>query len=215
MMNSVCFRIRSVASAICLAVAGVALLASPAPAAPIVQEKDGLVIMEAESTPSKLGDWGKKNDVKGFGGECHLEFTGNKAESGPPRSPLLYAFKVSKAGKYSLLIRAHKRLESKRQDISNDCYVALQGEFTSGGTAPLEVLKKDTKLFGGDAKAWGWATTLDVNHKKYPAVYELKPGKTYILTISGRSKNFNIDAILLAHESLDAKKVMRDHGKSD
>ncbi|MEX2213849.1 MAG: hypothetical protein WD768_06965 [Phycisphaeraceae bacterium] len=215
MMTPLAARCRHLRAWCFLFVAASGFAAPPAHAAPIAQEKDGLVIMEAEDTPSKLGDWVKKKDVKGFGGECHLEFTGNKPETGPAKSPLKYAFKVTQAGKYSLLIRAHKRLESERQDISNDCYVALEGDFTSGGAAPLEVLKKDTKLFGGDAKGWGWATTLDVDHKKYPAVYELKAGKTYILTLSGRSKNFNIDTIYFAHESLDAKKVMREQHKAE
>ncbi len=191
---------------LCVLLAGNALSAPP-----VFLEKGGLVVIEAESTTSRLGDWKKKTDVKDFQGECHLEFTGNKPESGPPKSPLKYSFTVSKGGTYALVLRARKRLESKRSDISNDCFVALEGDFTPGGDAPLKVLKSDTKLFGGDADGWGIAKTLDVNHKKYPALYKLKPGETYELTISGRSKNFNIDRILFVHESQNAAKVLREN----
>ena len=174
-------------------------------------EKKGIVVIEAESTKSRLGDWRKKTDVKEYTGECHLEFTGNKPENGPPKSPLKYSFKITKAGKYQLTLRARKRLESKRQDISNDCYVALKGDFKSGGVAPLKTLRSDTKMFGGNADGWGWTRNLDSNHKKFPAIYQLKAGETYELTISGRSKNFNIDRILLTHESVDLRKAQKDN----
>ncbi len=187
-------------------------------AAPVYQEEGGLVVMEVENTSSSLGDWKKKTDVADFSGECHLEFTGNKPESGPVGSSLKYRFQIHKGGKYSLVIRAHKRLESERQDISNDCYVSLKGDFESGGTASKEILEADTKLFGGDKEGWGWTAQLDVGHKKFPAEYLLKDGEIYELTVSGRSKNFNIDRILLVHESENMGKVKRDNpaeSKSD
>ena len=177
----------------------------------VFEEKKGVVVFEAESTDSSLRRWEKKRDVDGYTGECHLEFTGNKPESGPPDSPLQYKFRITKAGKYQLTIRARKRLESKRTDISNDCFVALDGDFSAGGEAPLSVLRKDTKMFGGNADGWGWTRMLDEKHKKYPAIYNLKAGEIYELTISGRSKNFNIDRILLTHESTNLRKVQNDN----
>ena len=180
---------------------------------PVFQEKGGIIAIEAESTSSRKGSWKKKSDVADFSGTCHLEFTGNKSISGPPKSPLKYYFQVSKPGKYRLTIRARKRLESKRQDISNDCYVALKGDFASGGGAPLKVLKNDTKMFGGDADKWGWTNQLDFDHKKADAIYELKEDEVYELTISGRSKNFNIDRFLLIHESKDFRKTRNANPK--
>ena len=47
-------------------------------AAPVFQEKGGIVAIEAESTASSLGDWKKKTDVKDYSGDCHLEFTGKR-----------------------------------------------------------------------------------------------------------------------------------------
>lgn len=170
-------------------------------------EKEGLVAIEVESTPSRLGSWKKKTDVADFSGECHFEFTGNKLTNGPPEDPLKYHFKITKPGNYALVLRARKRLENEREDLSNDCYVAMKGDFTSGGKAPLEMLQQDTKMFGGNADTWGWARSLDSGHKKFPAIYNFKTGETYQLTISGRSKNFNLDRFILVHESLNVKKI--------
>jgi hypothetical protein len=181
--------------------------ALPAADGPVFLEKKGIVAIEAESTQSRLGKWIQKKDVAGFSGECHLEFTGNKPESGPAHSPLEYSFKITKPGIYQLSLRARKRLEGKREDISNDCYVALEGDFEAGGEAALAILRKDNKMFGGSPDGWAWATQLDVEHKKFPALYRFKEGETYRLTISGRSRNFNLDRILFVHEDENLRKV--------
>ena len=140
-------------------------------AADVFEEAGGIVAIEAESSSSSLGLWKKKTDVKDFSGTCHLEFTGNKAENGPPKSKLSYKFKINKAGNYQLTIRARKRLETDRQDISNDCFVALKGDFQSGNETPLSILKEDTKMFGGKADGWGWTQKLDSKHQKYTPIY--------------------------------------------
>jgi len=171
-------------------------------------EKKGIVMMEAESTSSSLGSWEKKTDVEGYSGECHLEFIGNKITNGPPKSPLKYEFLIEKGGVYSLLIRARKRLETEREDLSNDCYVSLKGDFDEAGGAPIKILKEDTKLFGGDKDGWGWAKKLDANHKKFAPLYLLKSGEKYTLTIHGRSKNFNMDQILFLHESHKIQQIL-------
>jgi hypothetical protein len=192
-------------SALCLTFAG------DLTAGPVFLEKGGVLVMEAESTTSSLGAWKKKTEMADYGGECHLEFTGNTPESGPPKSPLKYSFRIDKGGAYDLVIRCYKRLETSRADISNDCYVSLKGDFDTAGDAPLKVLKDETKLFGGDATKWGWSHQLDVNHKKYAPRYLLKAGETYELTVSGRSKNFNIDRILFVHEDKGVGGVRKDN----
>lgn len=179
----------------------------------VFQEKGGIIAIEAESTSSRLGKWEKKTDVADYMGECHLEFTGNKAENGPPESPLKYDFLIKKGGVYQLTLRARKRLETERADISNDCYVAVKGDFDSGGEVPLQILKDDIKMFGGNADNWGWTKQLDVSHKKYEAKYLFKAGETYELTIHGRSKNFNLDRILFVHEDTGLREAQRKNPK--
>lgn len=175
--------------------------------APLFEGKDGLLVIEAESTSSSKGQWKEREEVEGFTGECHLEFTGNQPANGPPTSPLKYQFTVDKDGIYRLLIRAHKRLEGEPGDRCNDCYVRLDGDFDTGGTAPLKMLETDTKLYGGNAEGWGWTAQLDRNHKKFPPLYKLKAGEKYTLIISGRSQRFNMDRIIFKHESVADEKA--------
>lgn len=167
---------------------------------------NGLVVMETEFTKSNLGLWIEKTDVSGYTGSGHLEFTGNDQASGPPTSPLNYVFTITDGGVYRLIIKGRKRLDGAESDKSNDCYVKLAGDFGESPTAnnvhngdALEAdLKRNLKFFGGNENGWGWAQQLDLggHNNKRNAVYTLKSGKTYQLTIHGRSKNFNIDKIV-------------------
>jgi len=167
--------------------------------------KDGLLIMEVESTKSSKGKWKKKTTIDGFTGEYHYEFTGNRPANGPATSPLKYEFTVDKDGEYKLMIRAYKRLDGEPEDRCNDCYVRLKGDFESVGGTPLSLLKKDTKLYGGSHEKWGWTAKLDDNHKKYNPLYKLKAGEKYTLYVSGRSQRFNMDRIVFKHSSVNQK----------
>lgn len=192
------------------------LVAEPIKTGPFLEE-NGLLIMEMESTVSPLGLWIKKTDVPGYTGTCHFEFTGNSPASGTPKSPLTYTFKINKAGIYHLNLRARKRLEGEPGDRCNDCYVRMEGDFVSGNPAyPTSTLTQDTKLFGGTATGWGWATNLDGNgaHNTDAAIYDFKAGETYTLRISGRSQRFNLDRIVLRHSSV-TNTVARDPSKPE
>jgi len=187
------------------------LFAVSVSASPLFIGKDGLVIMEVESTDSSLRKWKDKQEVEGFTGTSHLEFTGNKPANGPAHSPLEYRFTVDKEGVYALFIRGHKRLDGEPEDRCNDCYVRLEGDFSAVDKgAPLDVLTSDTKLFGGTSEGWGWTNRLDINHKKLRAIYQLNPGVTYTLTVSGRSQRFNMDRIVFHHTSIKANRAKED-----
>ena len=119
--------------------------------------------------------------------------------------------------RYTLHLRAHKRLGGEAPDKCNDAYVRVEGRYKASkdagdkhnDDARLETLKKDTKLFGGSDKGWGWAETLDLgghNNKRKPK-YVFKAGQTYALGVSGRSQRFNIDRIVFRHESVDVKEA--------
>ena len=179
----------------------------------VFQGEKGILVMESESTQSKLGSWKKKKDVPEFSGECHLEFTGNKITNGPPNSPLEYNFTVDKDGVYTLVLKARKRLETKREDLSNDCFVSLKGDFQAAGNVPKKLLETPTKMFGGAADSWGWARKLDDKHTKYDPKYKLIADKQYTLTIHGRSKNFNLDNIMFVHESVPLKTALKNQPK--
>lgn len=190
-------------------------------AAPLFEGKDGLVMIESESTSSSEGQWDKTTSVVDYTGECYLEFTGNSPNSGPATSPLKYHFTVDMDGIYQLQIRAHKRLmgddgKKARGDQCNDCYIRLDGDFESGNVAPLAVLKKNTKVFvhGKSAESWDWARNLDYHDEasgksgKPDIRYKLKKGEKYTLIISGRSQRFSMDRIVISHESVGSAKAL-------
>ncbi|MFN3166712.1 MAG: hypothetical protein ACE37H_06570 [Phycisphaeraceae bacterium] len=208
----------------CSALMGVMVLTAPGEGVaastargPVFLEADGVVVIEAESTASKPGKWTGKTDIEGYTGKGHIEYTGNKPAGGQADSPMVYYFKINKAGTYRLHLRAHKRLEGEASDKCNDAYVRVVGDYGAtdkagdkhNDDARLEDLKKDTKCFGGLAKGWGWAETLDLGghqNKRMPR-YVFKAGETYALVISGRSQRFNIDRVVFCHESVDVKRA--------
>jgi hypothetical protein len=167
-------------------------------------EKNGLVVIEMENTQSSLGEWAKMTAVNGYTGSGYLQFNGNQVESGPAKSPLTFTFTVNTSGKYHLHIRAARETVNGRTDVANDGYVKLEGDFTSGGTTPLNFLTSDTKFYGGNHMQFVWASgnRLDRDHKKWPATYNLKAGETYTFTLSGRSKLFKVDRIVFRHENV-------------
>lgn len=173
-------------------------------------EIDGFVVMEAENTSSAFGNWELREKVAGYTGNGHLEFLGNLPNGGKADSPLRYTFTIHKSGYYRLIIRAKKKLHNQSDFYSDDGYVRMIGEFGEGANtgnehldeAFLSLLNRDLKFTGGDDDRWGWAERLDLGQSnKRLAVYRFKAGKTYTLVLSGRSKYWNIDRIVLFHES--------------
>lgn len=166
---------------------------------------NGLVILESENTSSDLDLWVVKMDVPDYTGTGHLEFTGNTQASGPAMSPLKYRFTMTETAVYRLVIKSRKRLAGEASDRSNDSYVRMEGDFDQSPTAANEHLKpatkehliKNRKVFGGKANEWGWSDRMDLGHNNKRFVeYLFKAGETYTFTVSGRSKNYNIDKII-------------------
>ncbi|MEM9445997.1 MAG: hypothetical protein AAGA18_11685 [Verrucomicrobiota bacterium] len=180
----------------------------------------GFILFEAEETTRSKGRWKLKTDIQGYTGAGYLEFTGNSPISGKASSPITFDFTIEKAGLYYLhLYCARESITEKgkvRHDLANDCYVRVKGDFDAGpnkGDAPLDMLKEDTKFFGGNDKEFAWVSggRLDQGHKKFNAVYNFKEGKSYTLTVSGRSQLFKLDKIVFRHE--DTPKNLFEGGK--
>lgn len=176
------------------------------------EEKNGLIIMEAENTTSPLDKWIRKTDNPGYSGSGHIEFTGNGSNGGPATSPLEYKFKVNQEGYYRLFIRARKRLDGAPSDKNNDGYVKMDGDFDAGPNAgnnhnddaPESMLREPTKFFGGTATGWGIAQQLDAggHSNKRNAIYKFKASKSYTLTMYGRSIKWNVDRIILRRDNV-------------
>lgn len=169
--------------------------------------QEDLVIIEAESTNSTLGNWllieeDHENYIKGASQKAFLEFLGNHPDQGPPNSPLDYHFKVKQDGKYRLLIMTSKRLDGRRGDMCNDNWIKLDGPFESATNLPLSDLKNYMKFFQeGSTKtperSWHWAFRAEKGrHEFHELIYDLRKDQDYKLTIAGRSKCFSMDYII-------------------
>ena len=192
-------------------------------AQPTHEGMGGLVVMEAENTASPLGQWTLETSVPGYHGSGYLEFNGNDYELGPAVSPLEYTFRVNQSGLYYLHLHCAREnvvIDGEtRTDLANDCYVRVDGDYgagpnageTHGQDASLEILKRDTKFFGGADKRFDWAfgTThggrLDPGGRKNKrvAIYAFKAGQTYTLVVHGRSRAFKLDRIVFALTQVD------------
>jgi hypothetical protein len=168
--------------------------------------KKGYILIEAESTKSKLEDWiiiqeGQDNYVAGASGKAQLEFQGNQKEGGEPNSPLEYQFSVKKDGNYALIMQTSKRLEGVRDDMCNDAYVKMSGDFDSANDLDVKYLKNYMKFFqqGGEIdNIWLWSTQVtDADHNFTHPTYSMEKDEIYTLTVAGRSKRYNIDYIVL------------------
>lgn len=193
-----------------------------------ITDVNGVIMFEAENTTSDLDKWILKTDNPGYSGNGHLEFTGNGINGGSADSPLKYTFTVTEGGLYRLFIRARKRLEGAESDKCNDGYVKMEGDFGASPNAgnnhkddaPEDMLRKNTKFFGGTANGWGWALQLDAGgyDNKRQAVYNFKAGETYTFTLSGRSIRWNVDRIVFRKEGVsnnDAYAVTEETGCSN
>ncbi|WP_159951850.1 hypothetical protein [Polaribacter septentrionalilitoris] len=181
--------------------------------------KNDYVFLEAEKTESNLQKWqlvkkGDANYVKGASNGSYLEFMGNKPITGKPNSPLEYTLTASENGNFQLMLMSSKRLEGVKSDWCNDAFVRLSGDFESASQLKTKDLKRDIKILqdGNDETAeleWHWASTAEKDRHVYNQfVYRLKKGEQYTLTISGRSKRFSIDYIILYNvDKFNAKKA--------
>ncbi|MDQ8188949.1 PKD domain-containing protein [Roseibacillus persicicus] len=186
--------------------------------AQIYQESGGLVVMEAENTSSPLGLWQEESSLANFSGDGYLRFLGNTFETGPATSPLEYHFRVHQGGLYYLHLHCAKETHDGRTDVANDAYIRVEGDYTAGpgphdghgDNASFALLSNDTKYFGGATNSWKWengqnssggAGNLDPggHQNKRVAVYDFKAGETYKLVMSGRSKFFRVNRIVLRH----------------
>lgn len=173
------------------------------------------IAIEAENTTSELGLWKiiTPTDSTYFSlegevapvNETHLEFTGNDHNGGEANSPLEYRFTCPKKGEYRMVIRMHQRLLGLADDKCNDVYVRLAGDFTSSSeNYTTEDLKKDMKFYGRGTDTWGVCYKGEGGeyHKREAIMYNLKKGKQYVFTMSGRAQRTNIDYILFYETSI-------------
>ncbi len=173
-------------------------------------EEDGMVVIECEDTDSDYDKWVLHTDnsvhdfVDGFTGDGCLQFTGNQEKSGGVNSILSYKILITNPGTYRLYMHGLEApMETGEGDKANDCYLAMLGQDGCEGK-----LKKFVRL--GSSYVWTWRIRLECSHHSFSdPKYELDAG-VHELQIAGRSKNFFIDRVVIAEESIsddDAKST--------
>lgn len=182
------------------------------------------VFIEAEKTVSDLQKWqlvqkGDQNYIERASGDAYLEFMGNKPITGKPNSPLIYQFTAPKTGDFQLMLMSSKRLEGVKSDWCNDAFVRLSGNYESGSKLSKQALQKNIKILqdGNDETPelqWHWASTAEKDRHVYNKfIYKLIKGEKYTITLSGRSKRFSVDYILLYNtakfNNQEAKEIFK------
>lgn len=167
------------------------------------------IVFEADATNSDLDLWEKRtpDHTHYFGGtvqapigDDYLEFTGNNENGGTAKSPLVYKFTAPKTGKYRLGMRLLQNLEGAEWDKSNDVWIKLEGNFTSGNVFSTDDMKHNHKFYGRGKDKWGAGINMEghVNGEKklVPAIYNFIAGEEYTFTMSGRAERTCIDYII-------------------
>lgn len=152
------------------------LLAAPAVAGGVYQEKDGLLVVELESLGA-TGDWVLETAVSGYTGGGYLRWNGPDQFANPGHGTFGAEFEIHQGGTYAFRIRNHHDHEDSTQE--NDVWVRMDG-------GPW------VKLFSGVKDQWTWASNHEFSNEKPPAEYDLSPG-LHKIEFSGRSHDFRMD----------------------
>ena len=172
------------------------------------------IVIEAEATKSNLGNWVVRDQKdplystipghpKPIGGK-YLEYMGGTIMGRPKaeieKDVLEYKFTPMTSGNYTFTGRMAQRLtlngKVEREDLCNDIYVKMEGDFESANKTPKDVLTSWNKFYGRGVDKWGGLSRADANHKHLVYSYALKAGKEYTFKISGRSMRCNLDYII-------------------
>ncbi len=160
-------------------------------------EKDGILIMEAESLPIQA-PWVKKNDNLASGG-TYIQWTGGNSYGKADTGITNVSVAITKTGKYRFLWRM-RQPDDVRSDLSNDSWINFPD--TKFMDKDGKAYKGFIKIFGNGKGDFAWRATADVNHQKSPVYVEFTQPGTYTFQLAGRSDLHQIDRIVLFHESL-------------
>jgi hypothetical protein len=144
-------------------------------------ERDGIVVMEAESA-SYDSQWILETKAKGFSGNGYLTWNGENMFEKQGVGTLTFQVFVHNPGVYYLQL--HNFHDHPDRTENNDLYTSVNGGDW-------------IKTYSHINNEWTWHTGFDINHiwGRLPK-FELKAGLNTI-QFSGRSKGFSIDRLVL------------------
>jgi len=169
-----------------------------------IEDKDGMIVMEAEHYHHKVDKdphkWVAVKEPAGFSGDGAMEAkpnedANNDAEDFPDISPRLdYKVKFAKAGKYRVWVRGYGKTDS-----DNSVHVGLDGK----------AVATSTRLGDWPTEEWAWQNETKDNA---PATIEIKEPGTRTLNLFMREDGFVADKILLTR---DEKYTPREKGPAE
>jgi len=168
-----------------------------------VENKDGLIVIEAEHFQNKVdkdAKWVLVKDPAGFSGDGAMQAqpdadANNNGEDFPDISPRLdYKVKFAKAGKYRVWVRGYGKTDS-----DNSCHVGLDGK----------AVETSDRIGDFPTEEWAWYND---THDTEPAVIEIKEPGTRTLNLFMREDGFVADKIILTR---DDKHYPKEKGPAE
>ncbi|GAA4278327.1 Ig-like domain-containing protein [Aquimarina mytili] len=194
----------------------------------VYEEKDGLVIIEAENL-SASGNWKKKSNISGFTGGGYLEWTGPDHFNDPGNGLINTKIKINSPGRYRFQWRS-KVGEGDSATEANDTWLKFPdaSEFYaqkgnervypkgSGQTPNPEGAGGEGyfKVYSTGTTNWTWTTKTSDNDPHDIYVEFDTPG-TYTMLISGRSKHHVLDRVTLNKSNINATNLSLEETKCD
>ncbi len=194
------------------------------PCSDVIEEKDGLVIIEAEDFDITGTAWQRKTEKTQYTGISYLEWLGNDFFGDPGNGVIEARIKITKTGKYRFQWRnrvgfglngtEHNDSWLKFPDVPAEDFYGEKGDGSrtyprGSGLTPNPAGASGEGWFKIYANSIDWnfnASTGD-NADGRPVYVEFDTPGVYTLQISGRSKNHLIDRIVLHNDASNPTNV--------
>lgn len=179
------------------------------------EDKNGLVVIEAENLSGDFSNWKKETTFTPYTGSSYIRWNGADNFSTPGNGKIYTKIKITKTGTYKILWR-NKVGEGTSSTDCNDSWLRIPDAnfYAKKGTTiyyPKGTGKTPNpkgasadgwfKVYSSGTIDWTWSTRTSDNEGAEIYVDFDKVGE-YTLEISGRSKNHCIDRIVLFHSSV-------------
>ncbi|WP_378187024.1 DUF5060 domain-containing protein [Aquimarina sp. W85] len=192
----------------------------------IYEEKDGLVVIEAENL-SILGDWNKKNTISGFTGSGYLEWTGPNHFNAPGNGLINAKIKINSPGRYKFQWRS-KVGEGESATEANDTWLKFpDADAFYAQKGSEKIYPKGSgltpnpegaggqgyfKVYSTGTTNWTW-TTKTSDKDPHDIFIEFDSPGVYTMLISGRSKHHVVDRVTLNKSSVNATIISLEETK--
>jgi len=207
---------------------------------PIYQEKDGLLLIEMESTFYKPTFWRIETDLAGYDGKGYLVWKGADSFNNPGKGPLEFKIRVESTGTYQFVWRSYIT-EGHDNTEFNDSWLRIadakhfygrkgDGHIVyprgskqepisesegQGGTQPVGSSSEGWfKIYMNTADEWKWRSTTSDHDPHNIFVVFSEPGD-YTVEISGRSKGHGIDKFVLFNENHSIESASKEEALSE